>query len=296
MARVSPTTRPGRSPAGRGSRTRRAVSASPSRSPPAARCSPPGRPSSVGGPWAETTATTSSPRRGADSTARTRTGCPGRRSRQASVGANRSTPESSRCVAAPAVRRVTVASATSRRPREPVSTCGTPSSSRSSTTIRSALATAPRGEASRSAPRIPAVAADTARPARTARATAVAGPFERRATAAARPVATRAPRASCAGVMSGAAALTAHIAPATGTRRRSTQSQRPVADLSAPPTALTRRPVPRAPRRWPDRCRARRPVARRTGTARCGCGGPRSAGRGRVRCRAARPARPRWRS
>jgi hypothetical protein len=96
MARVSPTTSPGSRPAGRSSSTRPADSLNPSRRTPAARCSHPGSSSVVGGPRAETTATTSSPGRGTAVPTRARTGCPGRSSRQPSAGANRSTGARSR--------------------------------------------------------------------------------------------------------------------------------------------------------------------------------------------------------
>ena len=117
--RVSPTTSPGSSPAGRGSsdpaaRRRRA----PSRSPPAARCSASGSPTASGGPRAESTATTSSPGAGVT---RRRPGRgpagPGRSSRHSSAGREQQhrgvqpvglTP--------PSTSAVTVASATIRGP------------------------------------------------------------------------------------------------------------------------------------------------------------------------------------
>ena len=130
---------------------------------------------------------------------------------------------------------VTVASAMIRLPAEPLSTCGSAFSSTTSRTVPPASATERSGETSRSIPRTAAAVVPTVSPARTARATAAARPFDRRATAAATPIAVTAPRASCVGVNSGAAALTAQRAAATGARRRSTQSQRPAANGSGGP-------------------------------------------------------------
>jgi hypothetical protein len=225
MAWVSPTTSPGSNPAGRGPRTRAADVASPWRSAPAIRWSRPASPTGVGGPRAETTATSTLPGSGGDTPTRTRTLCPGSRFRHCRAGAKRSTGAVNRCVAAPSDRAVTVAAATIRGSPAVDSTCGSPSRWRTTRTDTPASATDRRGEASRAAPRTAAVPAVTASPARIPR-TRAAGAPRRIPTTAARPAATNAPPMRRPGASSGAPRLPAHTLAATGASRRSTHVQR----------------------------------------------------------------------
>ena len=222
MARVSPTTSPGRRPAGRGSRTRAADAASPSRSPPAARCRRLESPSSSGGPRAERTATTSSPRSGSEAATRTRACWPGSRPRHSSAAAKSRTGAAIRCSRRPSSMTVTVASATT---RPPGSACGSLSSSRTTTAVRCPSAVDRRGELSRAAVRSAAVAAVTVRAASTARTSAVLTvPIRRHPSASATPASATPPRA--VGDRAGASRVVPHTVPATGASRRSTHVQR----------------------------------------------------------------------
>ena len=285
MARVSPTARPGSRPADDGSRTRCAELLSPSRRAPAARCTASGSPTAVGGPRAERTATTSSPRCGRETAARTRTGCPGSTRAHSSAAPKKTTSARNRCLVAPSTRRVTVASATTRGGPAPRSTCGSPSNSSTTDAVRSAWATECRGEPSLAATLTAPVADATATPARTVRRTAAIGP-RRRPTTAARTQAASASRPSRAGDVTGASTVVSHTAAATGTSRRSTQLQRACGPL-------TPSPVRPAPPRSPDRCPVRRRAPRRSGRGPRGCDARRSAEPGRARCPAGHPVPPR---
>jgi hypothetical protein len=196
MPLVSPTTRPGSSPAARSSSVRCADPASPLRTSSAPRWIAGGSPTRVGGPRADSTATTSSPGRGRAVPTRARTGWPGAMSSQPSAGANSSTAACSPCRPAPSTIVVTVASATARMPRPPVSARARPSSSRTTMTVRPDSATAWSGELSRATARTAANPPATASPPRTARSRAAVA---RRKAMAASPADTTATPASTTG-------------------------------------------------------------------------------------------------
>ena len=284
MAVVSPTTRPGSSPAGAGSSTRRADSRSASRSPPAVACSTPGRPTGVGDPRAESTATSCSPGRGGETSTRTWTCCPGRSRRQSAAGPNRTTGSRMRYVVSRSVRRSAVASRTARGAPPPGTTCESPSSSSTTETVRPPSATALSGDSSRAALRTAAVPAVTATPASRARTRAVLA-LRPRAMTPARTHVARPVQPSVDGAARGATSVVPHTPAAAGTSRASSQLHR-----TARP--LTPSPVPPVPPRSPGRCRARRRAAPRSGTGPPARGGRRCAGRAPARCPAGRPARP----
>ena len=163
----------------------------------------------------------------------------------------------------------------------PPATWGSPSSARTTDAVRPASATARRGEPSRAAPRTAAVAEATATPASTVRMgrSPAAGDGARGPRPRTRPA-----RPSRAGTVPRAAPAGSSATP-----------RRPPAPAGDPPSlqrangVLTPSPIPRAPRRSPGRCPARRRVPRRSGTAPGGCGTPRSAAPARGRCPATHP-------
>ena len=196
MPLVSPTTRPGSSPAGRSPSMRCADPASRLRTSSAPRWSAGGSPTRVGGPRADSTAITSSPGRGSAVLTRARTGWPGASSSQPSAGANSRTAACSPCRAAPSTSVVTVASATTRIAGPPDNTRARPSNCRTTVVVRPDAATARSGESAWARPRTTANPLATARPARTARSRVAAA--LRNATAAS-PAATTTTTASSSG-------------------------------------------------------------------------------------------------
>ena len=201
MARVSPTTSPGSSPADLRSSTRPAEAASPSRRDPAARCSPLAGATGVGGARAETTATTSSPVRGSDTRRRVRTSSPGSRLVHSLPAANSRTGAWIRCDRGPSTSPVTVASAITRGWPAPANRCGSSSRWRTAVTPRPDSAKDRSGDASRAAARTAAHDVVTASAARMPRATVAALPLRLLSAATATAVAPAPPAdaASAAG-------------------------------------------------------------------------------------------------
>ena len=269
IARVSPTTRPGSSPAGRSSSVRAAEAVRPSRRTPAARWIGPGPPSTEGGPRAERTATTSLPVRGSETPARTWTVWPGARSCQPAAGAKSSTAASSRCVVLPSTRAETVASAITRGPAAPDTTRGSPCRVRVTSTPRPASAAARSGETSRAAPRTDATPLVTASPASTASSSPPTAPRTRLLVTAAVPPASTAIRHRAGGASRGASSVVSHTVAATGASRRSVHAHRDRGLRCTTECPVTRSPARSAARRWPARYRGRRRAGRprRTGPA-----------------------------
>jgi hypothetical protein len=289
---VSPTTSPGSRPAARGGRTRTEESARAARTSPAAPCHQLGLPTAVGGPRADTTATTVSPGRGAATETRARTGWPGTSLRQPSAGANsRTSARSSRRVE-PSTRPVTVASAIPRGAPPPPSRCSSPSSRRTASATLPMTSADRSGDASRSQARTAPAPAATADAASTARTAAAQDPraHRRKPRASSPPVLAAARRV--VGGSHGAASVTAHTQAAGGTSRRSTQVCRRHPRATRTPATVTPSPRRSVRRGCSDRSRGRPGGPRPVGTDRAAPGGPRSAGPAPGRSREARRVQP----
>ena len=221
---------------------------------------PAGTTDRAGGPRAESTATTVSPVRARTPT-RTRTRWPGsssapllRRAEQHHLGHDR-------YVLSPASSRDRRVGHHPRRPAPP-STCGSPSSSRTTEAVRPSSATVRSGDASRAAPRTAAVA-DDRDAGHDGRGPRPPGP-RRRPSAAATQAAAQIHASSAGAAERRRQGQSPTPRPPRAPSRRSSQRQR-----GAVP-CLTRSPARPAPPRWPDRCRGRRRVPRRSGTAPAG--------------------------